>query len=1634
MNFQQVLNKYREESFSERDKGTRFETLIKYYLKTDPMYSNEFSEIWLWSEFPFRDQFGGKDTGIDLVAKEFEGGYTAIQCKCYRETARIDKPEVDTFLSTSGKSFEDDNGELTAFSHRLWISTTNKWTDVAEDTLKNQNPPVNRISLTMLEDAPVDWLEIDKGIFGEKARTTKKTPRQHQITALEKCHEYFADNDRGKLIMACGTGKTYTSLKIAEQETNNNGLILFLVPSIALLGQTLNEWVSQSEKDIYPICICSDPTSTKQRVKNDENSDEYSVVDLARPASTNVENIKQQFRYIQATKKEGMTVVFSTYQSIDVIAKAQKAIQLTDPDSCIFDMIICDEAHRTTGVILNGGQDETAFTKVHDNEIIKAKKRLYMTATPRLYHETAKDKAKENNAILCSMDDKAIYGDEIYRIGFGEAVERNLLSDYKVLVLTLSEKDIPQALQNAVANPNQEITTDDATKLVGCINALSKRVVTELNIDGSVKNELTDIDAGFMHKAVAFCRTIRESKQITNVLKVHRDEYYDSLSYEERKLVVSVDSEHVDGSMGASARDEKLSWLKSTPTDGDECRILTNVRCLSEGVDVPSLDAILFLSAKNSQVDVVQSVGRVMRKAEGKKYGYIIIPVIIPSDITPEEALDNNDRFKVVWTVLNALRAHDDRFNAIVNKIELNKKKTEKVLVAKIGGRSNDDDDTVHVGNTDTKSDLTQQMINQLKIQFGELQDTVYAKMVQKVGSRKYWEQWAKDIADIAQRHVSRITNIVSDEKYKKAFEEFMDGLHANINPYITQEEAIEMLAQHIITRPVFEALFENYSFIGNNSVSIAMQKILNILDENAIDKETETLEKFYADVRQRCEGIDNAEGKQKIIIELYDKFFKTALPKVVEKLGIVYTPVEVVDFIINSVADILKKEFNREISDKNVHILDPFTGTGTFITRLLQSGRIKKEDLKRKYEEELHANEIVLLAYYIASINIENAYHDLIGAKEGEYQNFEGICLTDTFQLNEDEGKLKYSEFFPKNVKRVQKQKNTPIQIIIGNPPYSVGQKSANDNAQNQKYENLDKQVALTYVAGTNATNKNSLYDSYIKAFRWASDRLEKTGGIIGFVSNGSWIDGNAMDGFRHCLETEFSSVYVFNLRGNQRTKGDESRREGGKIFGSGSRTPISITILVNNPNKKKEKATIYYHDIGDYLSREEKLKIIEKFGTITNPKFKMDIIEPNEHNDWLNQRNKLFESFIPIGDKDNKGNNATVFVPFYSNGLKTQRDAWCYNSSKNIICNNIRNAINFYNTQVEKLKNHELNEVELNPTKFSWTRATLNDASKNRKYEYNENCCVIAHYRPFCKQNLFFYRPLNEMMYQIPKLFPTQKHENLVICANGLGVSNVSVPLISNIIPDLGLNAACQCFPLYWYEEKQEEPNKAQMSLFAQANEDEEDKYIKHEGITDFILNIAREKYSHKVNKEDIFYYVYGILHSEDYRTKFSADLKKMLPRIPLVDKVDDFWAFSNAGRDLAKIHLNYEDQAPLSSIKVSGDELGNFKVDKIRYKNKDDKSEIIFNNNIKISNIPQEAYEYVINGRSAIDWIIERYQVKIDKDSQIKNDPNDWATEHNNPRYILDLLLSVISLSVTTVKIIKSLPKLTFEEKND
>lgn len=1600
MEFQKILKKHIEDSYSLREQGTRFEKIIQLYLMTDKKYSDMLETVWMWEEFPYRKEFGkGNDIGIDLVAKTYDNEYWAIQCKAYAEERQIAKKDVDTFLSTSSKTFEIETGEKINFSYRLFVSTTNNWSNTAEETLKNQTPPVARLNLSELENAPVNWFQIENGLFGEKARVhEKKQIRNHQKEALESVNEYFKTSDRGKLIMACGTGKTFTSLKIAENETNKRGLILFLVPSIALLGQTLREWVNDSEEKLNAICICSDPKISKKTSK-EEDSNIVNTIDLAMPASTDVESILNQFRNIK--KHDGLKVVFSTYQSIEIISKAQKKYLEEDNEFGVFDLIICDEAHRTTGAFEK--DKESSFTKVHDNVFIEAKKRLYMTATPRIYSETSKSKANEKDIILCSMDDEVVFGDEIYRIGFGRAVEEGLLSDYKVLILTVSEKDIPSALQKSFAQDGKEFNSDDYSKLIGCVNGLSKQILGD---EGTVRVE----DDVPMKRAVAFCSTIKNSEEVTGLFNKSTDYYVRTLNANAQSKMVEVNSKHVDGTMNTPQRDELLNWLRATPENPKETRILTNVKCLSEGVDVPSLDAILFVSAKNSEIDVVQSVGRVMRKAPNKKYGYIIIPIMIPSDVKPEEALNDNKKYAVVWTVLNALRAHDDRFNATVNQMEFNKKKPKSIIVGRVDAS----------GRATIEQFSDNSIGEQFSISFSDLQSHIYAKLVEKVGERRYWENWAKDVAKIAETQISKIKNLIeTNKKHRKTFDNFIKKLQENINPEIDEKQAIEMLSQHIITKPVFEALFENYSFVEKNAISKSMQKMLALLQDENFEAENKALEEFYRTIKIKVEKIDNAEAKQKIIVELYDKFFKTAFPELVKTLGIVYTPVEVVDFIIHSVEDILKKEFGRNLTDEKVNILDPFTGTGTFITRLLQSGLIKDKDLDRKYKYEIFANEIVLLAYYIATVNIENVYHDLNSKKS--YEAFEGIALTDTFQTGEEhieniqiEGTI---EVLEENIKRVNKIKNTPLTVIIGNPPYSVGQKSENDNAKNQSYPVLEKNIADTYAKLTTGKLKSDLYNSYIKAFRWSSNKLDENGGIIGFITDSGWIDKKSFEGFRKTIESEFSSIYIFDLKGAIKGKiGENAKEEGENIFPI--MTGVAITILVKNPLNKNKKCEIYYQDIGKKLKKSEKLEII-KNSTIV--KLNMKKIIPNKEGDWINKRSENIDKHIPLIDKNK--NRKNTFFNFTSLGIATNRDKWAYNFSKKELEKNMKTSISFYNKEIEKFNKkgkYDIKEIEVNKKQISWTDTLKNSLKNNKIITYSEKNIIVSTYRPFTKLNLYYDKNWIHRLYQQPKIFPEKSMtKNKIIITHGNGSRREFIPFICGGIVDLNLfDGGANCYPMYYYEEQ----NNLNIMLFGETQ-----KYERKDGISDFILNEAKIKYgTQKIEKEDIFYYVYGFLHNQEYRDKYSSDLKKVIPRLPLVDKYSDFIAYSEAGRKLADLHLNYENIPSIPEVRVNGVEKNNFKVEKMRFLSKIDKSKIIFNSAITIENIPTKAYEYVVNGKSAIEWILERYEIKIDKDTGIINDANDWAEEVGNPRYILDLLLSVISLSVQSVGIIENLPK--------
>ncbi|WP_425452184.1 type ISP restriction/modification enzyme [Moraxella bovis] len=908
------------------------------------------------------------------------------------------------------------------------------------------------------------------------------------------------------------------------------------------------------------------------------------------------------------------------------------------------------------------------------------------------------------------------------------------------------------------------------------------------------------------------------------------------------------------------------------------------------------------------------------------------------------------------------------------------------------------------------------------------------AKIVKKCGNRKNWQEWAENIAKIANTHTDRIKAILENKENTaqiQAFNQFAGQLRNDLNTATTDNDAIEMLSQHLITKPIFDALFSESEFAKFNPMSIALDKVIDDLSlTNISDKETKELNDFYNAIAIRVSGIKEPAHRQKIIKELYDNFFNKAFPKLSEKMGIVYTPIEVVDFIIHSVEHILQTEFKASLSDDGVQIIDPFTGTGTFITRLLQSGIIDNKNLPIKYSQ-IHANEMLLLAYYIATINIESVYHSIMVDKLGiidDYKPFTGICLADTFAMYEND-LITLSD----NSERQKRQKELDITVIMGNPPYSVGKKSANDSIENMKYPVLDSRIENSYAKYSNTTLKKSLYNSYVRAIRWASDRIGNNG-VIGFVTSAGFIDSKAHSGLRKCLSDEFSSLYVFHLRGNANTSGELRRKEKDNVFGNNDKDkgsikePVAISVLVKN-KKSSKNGNIYFYDIGDYLSRDEKLSIINEFKSIDGIKHWKTII-PDEFNDWINHRNTDFDKYISMYENG----KLNIFLD-YSNGIATSRDKWVYNSSKTNLLNQMKLCINFYNSELEKhVSSNDDYTLNLDEKRISWSDNTKKFIQRHLNSKFNISVLRKALYRPFFYQNVYFdkfwiERTLNN------KIYPKAECENLVICLSLANKKDFST-IITNTIPDYHLIGDTKCFPLHIYE-----PNN---------NGD----YTQKSAISDEALAHFKEFYNGaEISKECIFYYIYGLLHSTDYRERYADNLSKQLPRIPRVKSVDDFLAFEKAGRMLANLHLNYENVAMYDGVKlqggigidvdndkITGGDDDDFYVTKMKFakrknpqtgKNEDDKTVIIYNDNFIVNNIPLQAYNYVVNGKSAIEWVMERQSVKTDKASGITNDANDWAIETmNNAHYPLELLLRVITVSIESMNIVNNLPSLVIE----
>ncbi|WQS13799.1 DEAD/DEAH box helicase family protein [Helicobacter pylori] len=1234
-----------------RHKGSWFEKVSKHFLKEHDS-ANEYESIDLWSDWELRGN--ERDCGIDIVITTTSKECIAVQCKFHQD--RVSYNDLSSFFTKLQSGVKE-----VKFKKGIIISTSNLTSTALneiEQIRKSKGIDIIEINEEDFIYSKIDWEKFDPmQTQGELPLCDKKKPRPHQTEAIEATKEYFSNpkNTRGKLIMACGTGKTYTSLKIMEALEPKT--MLFLAPSIALLSQTFREYAQEKSEPFYASIVCSDDkVGQGKKNKNDDDTDDINFSELPLKPSTRLEDILST--YEKAQKENKRFIIFSTYQSALRIKEAQE-VGLGE-----MDLIICDEAHRTVGAMYSSNErDENAFTLCHSDGNIKAKKRLYMTATPKVYSESSKAKAKESDNAIYSMDDEEIFGEEIYTLNFERAIALDLLTDYKVMILAVRKenlsgvtnsvnKKISQLKAEGTILDKKLINNEFVCKIIGTHKGLAKQDLIALDDENKKDHNLQNKnDTTPSQRAISFCKSINTSKNIKDSFETIMECYDEELKKKSFKnLTISID--HIDGSMNCKVRLDKLEELNKF--EPNTCKVLSNARCLSEGVDVPALDSIVFFDGKSAMVDIIQAVGRVMRKAKHKKRGYIILPIALEeSEIQNLDEAVNNTNFKNIWKVLKALRSHDP---SLVDEATFR----EKIKI--FGSDDGDQDDEE---SKKDKKDKTEQDPKQVQktlfdaILLQDLANAVYNVMPTKLGDKQYWEKFAKKTGNIVKTLNSRLKDIF--EKNPEIFHGFLDSLRGNIHQSIKEDEALDMITSHIITKPIFDAIFGDNI---KNPISKALDKMVQKLSTLGLQGETKDLKSLYESVKTEALRAKSHKSQQELIKNLYNTFFKEAFEKQSKKLGIVYTPIEVVDFILRATNGILKKHFNTDFNDKNITIFDPFTGTGSFIARLLskENGLISDEALKEKFLNHLFAFDIVLLAYYIALINITQAAQN----RDGSLKNFKNIALTDSLDIYEEKNNKGVLPIFEdlkenKEIKSTIEKQN--IRVIIGNPPYSASQKSQNDNNQNLSHKKLEKRVYEKY--GKNSTAKSvgkTTRDTLIQSIYMASELL-KDRGVIGFVVNGSFIDSKSADGFRKCVAKEFAHLYVLNLRGNTRTSGEIARKEGGQIFDSGSRATIAIIFFVKDASVKN--SAIYYYDIGDYLKREEKLNRLANFLDLDAIKF--ETIIPNAKGDWINQREDGFEKLIPL-KRDKKRQNPSVFDT-NSNGVATCRDPWVYNFSPNAL-----------------------------------------------------------------------------------------------------------------------------------------------------------------------------------------------------------------------------------------------------------------------------------------------------------------------------------------------------------------------------
>ena len=1657
-----------------RNRGTIFERAMQIYLCKEPIQAERFSKVLTWAEwvdyycdkyskFPYPSKHN--DIGIDLVAIKKDNTYTAIQCKFRGSDEKLYKSDLDSFFAT----VNSDKGKK-YFNEKILIDTGFSYSTHLQNLIADNHDCI-AIGLAKINESKIDWAKW----FETNEVVLKKNfePFPYQKEAIKAVVNGFNSIDeagntttRGKLIMACGTGKTFVSLKITEQLIQNQGLVLFLVPSLALIDQTVKTWTHNATNPTKKIVVCS-ASDTAQKYDSKEDNLMTPASDLYVPLTSEPVEIAKS---VNAWSRKQVVVIFSTYHSLKQIETAQKEYQLPE-----FDLIICDEAHRTS-TNPDPKKKGSFFTAIHKNSYVSGKKRLYMTATPKIYVEQVKKDAEKLEVALFSMDDEIWFGKKFYEYSFAKAIRDEKLTDYRIVLAAFDLNDYKKVTQSFASNlkikeylldrfkKNKESEKNKKIKQVKqlCEEDFYKLIAVYKQFCkiGATNDQYTSIDdPGPMKKVMGFISSVNLSEDVKDLFPQIVHEYQKDAPASEKDNLIELKVDHISGKTASAERANILNDLDNIVDN--TCKMITNVNCLSEGVDVPSLDGVVFLQPRQSQINIIQCIGRVLRTAPGKKWGYILIPIFVPPGRKPEDVLHENKEYKRITRVINTLRSIDEDFNTEIQNLSLNPngKIPEKI----IGIGSNNDQ------NINNNEDVTQNKTLNLIWDNDDFSKAIKAVLIRQTVDSDHWEDWVDDVATKAKKNRGKIKSLINSKSdIKDKFNQLKAEMQNNIHTSIKSDDVVDMVNQHFITEPIFNALFENSGALTNNVIANSLNEFITKLKTHGITlNDDSAYQDFYNAIKRKVSSTgEDPKARQNLLHKIYENFFTKAFPRDVAKLGLVYTPTEVINFMLHSVDYLLQTELNTKLENDNVSIIDPFTGTGSYLTQLINATKpngeylISDEKLQHKYQHEIFANEIMLLPYYIASVNIAHAFY----TRTNEHLPFNGICLTDTFAAYEDTYKHQKNEYrsqilnpnllassLTANYNRLQVQKSAQIKVIIGNPPYS-GTSDANQDNANETYKNLEAVIKKTYNETSSSTSNVVLKNSYVKAIKWAELRLQDVDqGIIAFITPNSFLKAVSCDGMRHDLSAKFASIYIFDCKGDNRLKiRSGSTDQGGPIF-AGKTVSATMTFFIKNKFAAKQ-GQIYYYTFSEILKTSDKLKRLEQLNSFKSIALNLKHSEIDANHDWINQDKTNFTNqayFLPLRQKiigsKAKGTYKELFTNFIFNhsscGVSSSRNFWCSNFSKTDLADNMQKTINYYNQKRKAYQAYRHNsgkktvrawlDKDNDSKKIAWSKGLQNNLNKNQLIKYNPNNIIYVFMRPFSTMQFYFDNYLNESRYQLPYIFKEQD-QVLGMMISSQNHSACLSALATNKIMDYDFIDKCIYFPLKY-------KTSLQNTELVQNNNSQTIEVINDNAIALF------QYPNYSVTKEMLFYYIYGIFNQKAYSLTFKNAITKQLPRVPKVRDITTFKKFVTIGKQLADLHVNFETylmwETPaydpnidyrtedfiIGNIDKNGKKTGGITIS-------NDYSTITYNDKFILRDIPPQAWNYKLMNKSIIELFINKHKIKTDKKSVITHDPNDYGKEIGNPRYLLETLLRVINIALKTDELKNQLPDVDLNDLNN